>query len=177
MTEYWPHGPKHCFDEAGAYIVTAGTFGKKHILNTPEKRTRFCTLLFRLANKYNWDLQAWAIMSNHYHFIATTEAEAQTLKNLVHQLHITSAIGLNKLDGQTGRKVWHQYWDTRINYEKSYYARLHYVNTNPVHHGICDNAEMYEWCSASWLKHNASPAMYNTIMNFKSDQININDDF
>ena len=177
MGGYWPHGPKHNFSEAGAYIVTAGIHQKQHILNTPEKRTRFCRLLFRLAEKCNWELHAWAVMSNHYHFVAISPQDASGLKTFINHLHRTSAVGLNKLDGTKGRRVWHQYWESFISFEKSYYARLNYVQQNPAHHGICDNAETYEWCSASWFRQNTTAATFNTVANFKIDKVNVHDDF
>jgi REP-associated tyrosine transposase len=177
MHKYWPHGARHYLADSGAYIVTAGTYCKVHILNTSEKRTRFCTLLFRLAEKHGWQLQAWSVMSNHYHFVAISPDDASSLQTFINHLHRTSAIGLNKFDETKGRKVWHQYWDSLITFEKSYFARLNYVHTNPVHHGVCDNAELYEWCSASWFRQNAPTSMVNTVFNFKTDSINVKDDF
>ena len=36
----------HSISERGAYMVTCGTYQKKHILNTPEKLTLVRTMLF-----------------------------------------------------------------------------------------------------------------------------------
>ncbi|MGZ3632738.1 MAG: hypothetical protein ACXWM7_00200 [Parachlamydiaceae bacterium] len=35
------------------------------------------SLLLELARKYGWNLEAWAIFSNHYHFIAQSPLEAE----------------------------------------------------------------------------------------------------
>jgi len=46
-------------------------------------------------------------------------------------LHSISAKYVNRLDEAPGRKIWHQYWDTRIPLHRSLLARLKYVHTNP----------------------------------------------
>ena len=55
---YWPHAPGHRLHKRGNYIVTFGTYRKQHFLNTPEKPTLVRNLLFELAKKYDWHLQA-----------------------------------------------------------------------------------------------------------------------
>ncbi len=173
----WPHSPVHRFSESGVYIVTAGTYQKKHLFKSPESLDMFCGMLFTLCKDYGWELRSWAVMINHYHFIAATTGDPSTLKEMITKLHRHSAIQINKLDNNPGRKVWFQYWDSRITFEKSYYARLRYVNNNPVHHGIVKDADEYKWCSALWFRINADPAMRKTLESFKTDKLNLFDDF
>jgi hypothetical protein len=45
-------------------------------------------LLFELALQYEWDLQAWALLSNHYHFIALSAADAGNLKRFIRHFHV-----------------------------------------------------------------------------------------
>jgi len=63
----WPHAPVHRLDAAGAYMITAGTYLKVHLLNSPEKLNSVQEQLLSLAVKYGWKMQAWAILANHYH--------------------------------------------------------------------------------------------------------------
>ncbi len=84
---------------------------------------------------------------------------------------------MNDLDGEPGRKVWFQYWDTLLSFERSFLARLNYVHNNPVKHGLVKIATRYPWCSASWFEQNADRSFYNTVMNFKTDRVNVRDDF
>lgn len=51
-------------------------------------------------------------------------------------LHEKTAKWINRLENAVGRKVWHNFWETRLTYEKSYLARLNYVHQNPVKHGL-----------------------------------------
>jgi putative transposase len=93
------------------------------------------------------------------------------------KLHMVTAKQLNQWDQQPGRKIWFQYWDSHITFEKSYLARLHYVHNNPVKHGLVANATNYPWCSASWFEQNSPQAFVKTVYSFKTDQLVIPDDF
>ena len=84
---------------------------------------------------------------------------------------------MNQWDAQEGRKVWHNYWDSFITFHKSYLARLNYVHTNPVHHGLVEKASAYPWCSAGWFENSAPTSFQTTVYAFKTDQLHIQDDF
>lgn len=173
----WPHAPAHWLFEPGIYMVTAGTYKKLPHWNTPERLDYFLNSLFNHATEFGWQLQAWAVMSNHYHFIATSPADPSTLRQFLGKLHMTTSKQLNKWDGAAGRKVWFQYWDSQITFERSYLARLNYVHHNPAHHGVVERAENYPWCSMAWFAQNASPAFLTTVNSFKTDKLDIQDDF
>lgn len=173
----WPHAPIHKIRWNGTYMVTSGTYRKEHFLASPERKTRFMNLLFELAGQYGWKFQAWAIMSNHYHFIAQSPKKSDNLKNFILHLHSLSSTEFNREDNIPSRKIWYQFWDKLISFEKSYFARLNYVNKNPVHHNIVENADDYFWCSAAWFKANSDKAFAKTVESFKTDKFNVYDDF
>ncbi len=81
------------------------------------------------------------------------------------------------MDGSLGRTVWHNYWDSKITFEKSYWARLNYVHQNAVKHGLVAVANRYRWCSAAWLERIAPPAHVQTVYSFKTDRVKVTDDF
>ena len=158
-------------------MVTSGTYKKEHLLSNNERKSLVQEKLFELADEFDWRLQAWAILSNHYHFIAMSPEDPGTLKSFIWKLHGVTAREINRMDNCARRKVWFQYYDTRISYQKSYLARLKYVHTNPVHHGIVKNAEDYQWCSATWFQQSTSSAFTKTVNSFKIDKLNVYDDF
>jgi putative transposase len=172
----WPHAPVHRLGELGAYMVTAGTYGKEHFFARAERLNYLTKALLVLAAEHGWDLQAWAVFPNHYHFVAQTD-KPTTLSRLIQYLHSVSAKYVNRLDGKPCRKVWHQYWDSHLSYHNSFLARLNYVHTNPVRHKLVHDAENYEWCSAGWFARTAPKSFYNTVVAFRSDRINIPDDY
>ena len=116
-------------------------------------------------------------MSNHYHFVAQSPEDPGSLNPLLSAVHKWSARELNVLDDTPQRKVWHNYWDSHITHQTSWFARLRYVHQNPVHHGVVDNASNYRWCSQAWLEHNSTPAFINTLARFKTDKLNVHDPF
>ena len=173
----WPHAPAHRLGEAGAYIVTTGTYLKKPLFIGSERLTLLQDTLFSKAKQFGWNLQAWALVPTHYHFVAISPDNPISLGLLIKSLHGSTAVALNRLDGVKGRKVWHEFWDTHLTYEKSYLARLNYVHQNPVKHGLVQVANQYPWCSASWFERTATPAFVRTVSSFRTDRVNVPDDF
>ena len=169
----WPHAPVHRLDSAGVFIVTAATLCKKHLFQGGDRLSFLeCTLL-SLAKQYQWQLEAWSVFSNHYHFVGRKHMDAPEPEGFLKQLHGDTARELNRLDGMIGRQVWFNYWDTKLTFERSYLARLNYVHQNPVKHGLVYQANQFPWCSASWFERTASPAIVKTIYSFKTDKLRI----
>jgi putative transposase len=173
----WPHAPVHRLSEAGAYIATSGTYLKRHFFRTPERLRLVHDLLLELALKYGWELQAWAVFSNHCHVVASSPADASTLRTMLSELHTRTAISVNEMDSTPGRQVWYDYWDTHLTFPRSYFARLNYVHQNPVKHGVVKAAEDYPWCSARWFEARAPEPFKRTVRSFKIDRVSVPDDF
>jgi len=173
----WPHAPIHRLNSDGIYIVTAATLHKQHLFENPEKLSVLERELLSLSKKYKWQLEAWAVFSNHYHFVARGNGESGNLKRFLTHLHANSARELNLLDCTVGRTVWFNFWDTKLTYERSYFARLNYVHQNPVRHGLARVDNQYQWSSAAWFERTSSPAIVKTIYSFKIDKLRIEDDF
>jgi len=158
-------------------MVTAATSGRRSLLSSPSRLDLVQNRLFEVAEDLSWRLEAWAILANHYHFVARSPDDPETLRRLVAKVHMTTAKELNALDGTPGRKVWFQFWDTRITFEKSYLARLAYVHANPVKHGLVSKATEYPWCSAAWFVESAPPSLVETLRRIKTDRVKVLDDF
>jgi putative transposase len=159
------------------YIVTASTLGKQRLFRGDGRLRMLQDTLFEVADTYGWQLQAWALFSTHYHWIARGPTDSTNLKALIQRLHSQTARRVNELDTTPRRRVWFQYWDTCLTYEKSYYARLKYVHHNAVKHGVVALAEHYPYCSAAWFKANAEPGFCRKVESFHYDRVNVVDDF
>ena len=117
------------------------------------------------------------MLSNHYHFIASSPADPGSLRRVLSKLHTLSARELNQQDNLPARKIWFQYFDTHITFPNSYFPRLKYVHHNPVHHGVVHRAENYPWCSAAWFARSARPAFRATVEGLKIDRLSVPDAF
>ena len=173
----WPHAPVHKLTEHGVYIVTAGTLHKQHIFDTSEKLDLLERSLLDLANRYQWQIEAWAVFPNHYHFVARGCPTSADLRKLITHLHAETSRLVNRADAATGRKVWFNFWDTKLTFETSYLARLNYVHQNAVKHGVVRVANQYRWCSAAWFERVVTPSMVQAIYGFKTEEVQVQDDF
>ncbi|MCU0772531.1 MAG: hypothetical protein MUE94_12310 [Verrucomicrobia bacterium] len=176
----WPHAPTHQLSVCGSYFVTASTLHREHHFRGGERLRVVHRGLLTMARDFGWELEAWAVFSNHYHFVAHSPPDAPDASNLsdmLSVLHVKTSGWINKLDRTPARQVWFNFRETRLSYQKSYLARLNYVHQNPVKHGLVPVANQYPWCSAAWFEREASAAMVKSIYRFKVDKIQANDDF
>jgi putative transposase len=102
--------------------------------------------------------------------------DASGLPVMLSSLHERTAKWVNHLDRLPRRKVWFNYWETRLTYQKSYLARLNYTHQNAVKHKLVGAAHLYPWCSASWFERTASPAQVKAIYRFRTNEIKLDDD-
>ena len=177
MRESWPHAPPHYFAPHGTYILTAATLHRKPLFDSGAKLDLVRDTTFELAKSYTLILQAWAFFSNHYHLVISFEDATTAHSDFVRHLHREVAVRLNRVDGTPGRRVMYEFWDTRLSYEKSWLARLNYVHQNAVKHGLVAVANQYPWSSASWFQTNARSGFVKSVYSFKTDRINVPDDF
>ncbi len=174
----WPHAPEHRLSNEGTYFVTAATYNHGHFFHSRQRVEVLHRGLLAVAQQFKWRLEAWAVFSNHYHFVAhSPPGTAETIRRMLGKLHEKTAKWVNSLDDAPGRKVWHNYWETRLTFEKSYLARLNYTHQNPVKHGLVPLASLYPWCSAGWFERSATPAQVKTVYRIKIDTLSISDDF
>jgi putative transposase len=150
---------------------------KKPIFRGSQGLECLCDTLLGLAEKYQWNLQAWAVFPNHYHFVALSPAAATSLTKLSQHFHSVTAIEANHRHGTPGRKVWFQYWETELTFAESYFARLSYVHRNAVHHGVAREPSLYPWCSAGWFQRRAATSLYRRIMGMRIDRVKVEDEF
>jgi putative transposase len=126
-----------------------------------------------MALRYSWTIEAWCVLSDHYHFIARSPPNASVLSQFIRTNHSTTARYVNKIDKKPGRKVWWNYWDTCITYEKSYFARLRYIHLNALKHGFVENPEEYLHSSYSWFIDKSTAVMKNLVLTAPIDQLDV----
>ena len=173
----WPHAPLHRLGQHGIYFVTGATYLKQHHFRGAERLSVLHRGLLKVCADFGRRLEAWAVFSNHYHFVAESPVTAKNLPDMLGLLHEKTAKWVDKLDATPTRRVWYNYRETHLTFEHSYFARLNYTHSNAVKHGLVKTAEDYPWCSAAWFKRHTSLAMVKAISRFKSDRVRVPDDF
>lgn len=174
----WPHAPTHHISDKGTYLVTAGTYYRKSHFNSCQRLSYLESELLSKAVQYGWQLEAWAVFSNHYHFVAhNTGDDPDSLTAFLTHLHADTARELNAQDASPKRKLWYNFRESKLTFQKSYLARLNYVHQNAVWHKLVPLASLYRWCSAAWFERTASLAQVRTIYSFKTDRVKVDDAF
>jgi putative transposase len=176
----WPHAPIHQLAVHGTFFVTASTYLKAHYFRGAERLRVLQRGLLTVAREYGWHLEAWAVFSNHYHFVGHSPPNvptADSLRTMLKCLHVKTSRWVNLLDQAPERQVWFNFRETRLTFPKSYLARLNYTHQNAVKHRLVGVANQYPWCSAAWFERTASPAQVQTIYRFKVDQLSIVDEY
>jgi putative transposase len=171
MDIYKPHknSPPHWFVSNAIYMVTGSTLYGKSLLDSDAKLTNFCETLMERAGILKWSMDAWVVMPTHYHFIARSPEDALSLKALIQGVHSLSAKFVNGIDATPGRKVWYNYWDSCIQSERSYFARMRYVMMNPVKHGLVQRPEDYPFSSYKHFLENTTPAFQKLVFSCTDD--------
>ncbi len=175
----WPHAPVHRLAHQGTYFVTARTYKAEHHFRGRDRVSTLHRGLLRLTSDFGWQLEAWAVFSNHYHFVAHSpvmQADASGLPTMLSLLHEKTAKWVNRLDRAPQRKVWFNYRETRLTHQTSYFARLNYNHQNAVKHGLVPIGHLYPWCSASWFERTATAAQVKTIYRFRVDRLQMDDE-
>jgi putative transposase len=176
----WPHAPTHRLTASGTFFVTASTYLRAHHFRGAERLRVLHRGLLTVARDYGWHLEAWAVFSNHYHLIGHSPIgalSAESLGLMLKTLHVKTSGWVNRLDRAPARQVWFNFRETRLTHPRSYFARLNYTHQNPVKHKLVAVANQYPWCSAAWFERTASPAQVKTIYRFKTDRLQLPDDF
>ncbi|MEX2242282.1 MAG: transposase [Fimbriimonadaceae bacterium] len=173
----WPHAPSKCVTAPGLYFVTAATYHREKVFADDPRIEMLHDVLLETAEKLGWEMMAWAVFANHYHFVGVSPNRDRAAAQLCSRVHTVTANRLNALDGARGRRVWYRSWDLRLTFEKSVMARLAYVVRNPVHHGLVTRPEDYPWCSARWFIENGDRPFVQSVMSFKTDKVKVYDDF
>jgi putative transposase len=173
----YKHNPPHLFVPNAFYLITGSVIRKSHYLDTDEKRGFFCEILQKQSQRFNWRLEAWACLTNHYHILARAPEDAASMTAFIRSIHSLTARIINKIDGKPGRRVWWNYWDKCVRDEKSYLRMLRYVHENPVKHQVVEKAEDYPFCSYRWFLENNPSEFTQIVLSQPLERLEVFDDY
>ena len=140
--------PRHFYVDNSPYFITASTSQHKKLLTT-EIKDLLQQLLHEVFTEYDWRLDHWVILDNHYHLLVNS-CKGQDLPRIISKIHNQSAQRINHLfpSQQSARKkVWSNYWDYCPRDEQDYNLRLCYLLSNPVKHGYVEMLSEWSWSS------------------------------
>ena len=143
------HNPPHLFKDNSKYFITSSTYKKINHFNTDEAKEFLVDSIYKAFSRFNWIIDDWVILDNHYHIMVEAKDNADRLSGIIRNIHKFSAIWLKKNNSKArnSTKIWHNFWDTCISYEKSYFTRINYIWFNPVKHHYVDDPKDWKFGS------------------------------
>jgi len=134
-------------DPNGYYHVgTRGVYGRPLFLDDSE-RELFLSLYNRWSLKYRWRTLAWALMSNHHHFLV--QLVDGDLTTGLRGLHSGFARRMNEKHGQTrmGHMMRHCFYAGALDTADVIARVARYIDLNPVRAGLCEEPADWRWSS------------------------------
>jgi putative transposase len=88
-----------------------------------------------IKTKHSFDLIAWAILPDHFHFII--EPGESSISKILHDVKLSYSAYFRKSKGIRSGRIWQlRFWDHIIRDEIDFNRHLDYIHYNSVKHGI-----------------------------------------
>jgi putative transposase len=102
--------------------------------------------IIRASRRYGVEINAFALMTTHYHLIATPTAE-HSLARAMKAIGVSHTRYFNRKYGRIGT-IWNErYGATLLDDQRYWYNCLRYVDLNPFRAGVVAAPEDWRWSS------------------------------
>jgi REP element-mobilizing transposase RayT len=139
---------------AGAtYHVTARGDGREDIYLSDADRRLFLAVLGSVAERFNWTIHAYCLMSNHYHLLV--ETPEGNLSKGMRQLNGVYTQDFNRTHHRVGHVFQGRYKAILVEKEAYLLELVRYVVLNPVRAGMVRTPGEWPWSSyraTSWRR-------------------------
>jgi REP element-mobilizing transposase RayT len=132
------------FEGAIYHVMTRGN-ARQDIVHDDEDRTRLLSDLERTVNRFDWELLAFVIMSNHLHLLVKTPRPnlAKGMQAFLSAYAVWSA----RRRRRPGHLFQGRYKAEMIEDESYYWTVSRYIHLNPVRGGMVARPEQWAWSS------------------------------
>jgi putative transposase len=121
---------------------------REDVFFTDQGRALYLKWLKEYCDKWQVDVFAYCLMTNHVHLILRPETK-DGLHRVLKPLHMRYAQYVNRINGWNGH-IWQgRYFSAPLD-EAYTYSAIRYVERNPVRANLVVKAEDYTWSSASY---------------------------
>jgi REP-associated tyrosine transposase len=127
------------------YHVTARGNRRSPIFMDDGDRAFFMRLLRQTALRYGWRCLAYCLLTNHYHLLFWTAAEA--LPAGMRRLNAVHAMTFNERHGLEGHLFQDRYGSKLVQGQEHLLEAYRYIALNPVRAGMCRRPEEWPWSS------------------------------
>ena len=124
------------------HVFSRGTGGSAFFVDDDDRRF-FVHLLERTASALHWKIQAYCLMTTHYH--AVVETRETNLSQGLQQVNSVYVKAFNGRWGRFGTLVAQRFGSRFIESEEYLVEACRYVFMNPVRASLCDRASEWPW--------------------------------
>lgn len=141
-----PRLARNVFPKLPHHITQRGN-RREDIFFTEADRKLYLKWLNEYSQKYNVDVLAYCLMTNHVHLILKPDTK-DGLQRVLKPLHMRYAQYINKAKGWKGHLWQGRFFSSALD-EAYLWSAIRYIEQNPVRAGMVNNAEDYLWSSAA----------------------------
>jgi REP element-mobilizing transposase RayT len=134
-------------DEGVFHVVTRGV-AEVRIYGDDADRLAFLALLANVTNSFAWEVEAFCLMSTHYHLVVG--ARRGHLSDGLHRLNGLHAQAFNRRYARRGHLFGDRFWADSIETDERLEATVRYVLLNPVRAGLCADPRAFRWCGSRY---------------------------
>jgi putative transposase len=116
------------------------------IVRSDDDRVRLLRVIVNAARRYGTQINAFALMTTHYHLILTPTSKS-ALAETMKQIGICQTLYFNGKYGRTGTLWNERYGATLLDDERYWYNCLRYIDLNPFRARMVTAPEDARWCS------------------------------
>ncbi len=144
----YQHNPPHLMLDNSFYFLTAATYNRIRYFNTDTKKNLLEEQVNTIFDKYNWQIQDYVILENHYHVLVKSNIGVD-MSAIFRDIHRETSNYLKRNGVRKGIKIWWNYWDTVIRNQGEHDFYTYYIWFNPVKHGYVGNSSQWDWLKTS----------------------------
>jgi len=132
------------FPGAAYHVMARGNDGQD-IFVDDDDRLDMLGLLGRMSSRFNTEVLAFCLMTNHFHLFIRTPAA--NLSKAMHWLNGTYTSRFNRRRSRSGHLLQGRYKSVLVADDSYWLALSAYIHLNPVRAGLVKNPSQYEWSS------------------------------
>jgi REP element-mobilizing transposase RayT len=131
--------------EGAIYHIMSRGVGRGKIFLTDDDYSKFLEYVERAKEKYDLDIFAFVLMSNHYHiFLRTNEPN---LSRTMQWIQTAYSIYYNRKHNRSGHLFQGRYKSIIVGEESYWHVLSLYIHLNPLRAGIIEELSKYKWSS------------------------------
>ena len=137
-------GLKRYYGDGDLHFITSSCFERRPLLNSPEARDNFLTVLEQVRQRLQFVIVGYVGMPEHFHLLMS-EPELGTPSEAMKRVKRQAAF---RIRHDTPHLWQHRFYDFNVWTARKRIEKLKYMHRNPVTRGLVANPE--DWCWSSY---------------------------